>query len=606
MKRDNKAILFENQIKFHDECYWVKNKSKIKDEEYDKLVESLLELEPENEYLKKPKTPVVDSKGKVKHVVKMLSLNKVYSFAGILKWCKKVARTYEEKFDIMPKYDGVSGDLRSGILATRGDGEIGENITHKLPFMNIMRKDENNPDVRGEILFKKSTFTEIKDSFRRKGGELYKNERNAVGGMLTRDDLNVMKVLTFIDFKHTVNTITLKQLEDGGEEEWNNFVSMVQDSDFPVDGIVVQLNDKSYGESFGATRHHRKDSIAFKFANPFAWSKIIDIIWSAGKHVLTPVATIEPVEISGVTVQRVSLHNMKNIKDRDICIGDSVKVERAGDVIPYIAEVVPGENRVGGYITTCPICAHDIEFIDPELVCVNKDCAGKHINALMDAVERIGIERLGEPTLKKMIETLGVTDLIDVFNLTKEDIITLEGFKEKSTDNLFNEIQKPITNGVYEWQLLSCLNIEGIGRSLSKDLLEKKDLFDLTSYSVSDWELIDGIGPERANALVKGLLNNGIYLSKLSKILPIKTPNKKVDINGLISICFTGKFPKNKKEYYAMLEDYGGYNIMDKVNKQTEILVVADPSKSSNKMKAAEKKGIQIMGIDELLEIING
>jgi len=602
--RDNNAIAIENQIKHHDVCHWLKNRSEIEDEQYDKLVESLLELDPDNEYLKKVKAPLVDSKGKVKHIVQMLSLNKEYSFEGILKWCKKLARTYEEEFDIMPKYDGVSGDLRSGILATRGDGEVGENITHKLPFMNIMRKDENNPDVRGEILFKKSTFAEIKDIFRRTNGELYKNERNAVGGILSRDDLNAMKVLTFIDFKHTVNTVTLKQLEYGGEEEWNSFVSLVQNSDYPVDGIVVQLTDKSYGDSFGATRHHRKDSIAFKFANPFEWSKIIDIIWSAGKHVLTPVAVIEPVEISGVTVTNVSLHNLKNIIDMGICIGDKVKVERAGDVIPYISEVIPGEDRVGGQITTCPVCSHDVEYIDPDLTCINPDCPGKHLRSLIDAVERIGIERLGKPTLKKMVETLGVTDLIDIFNLTKEDIIQMESFKERSTDNLFNEIQKPIKEGVFEWQLLACLNIEGIGRSLSKDLLESKDLFTLASYAVTDWEQIDGIGPERANSLVKGFLDNGIYLSKLSKILPIKSPHEKVE--GLIKICFTGRFPENKKVYYEMLKDYGGYEVMDKVNKETQILVVADPSKRSNKMKAAEKKGIQIMGIDELLEIING
>ncbi len=602
-KIKNRIEILEHEVRNDDHAYWILNNPVTPDDVYDRNVNELLELDPDNEYLKKPKTPVVDSQGKVKHIVKMLSLEKKYSFGEILIWCKKVARTYEERFKIMPKYDGVSGDLKKGTLATRGDGEIGEDITHKLPFMTIV-KHHNNPDVRGEIVFKKSIFASIKNTFKRKSGELYKNERNAVGGILTRDDLDIMKVLTFIDFNFVVNIKTLKELEDGGEEQWNDFVELAQHIDYPIDGMVIQIADSSYGSALGTTRHHRKDSMAFKFANPFVWSKILDIIWSPGKHVLTPVAVIEPVEISGVTVTNVSLHNLKNIIDMGICIGDKVKVERAGDVIPYISEVIPGEDRVGGQITTCPVCSHDVEYIDPDLTCINPDCPGKHLRSLIDAVERIGIERLGKPTLKKMVETLGVTDLIDIFNLTKEDIIQMESFKERSTDNLFNEIQKPIKEGVFEWQLLACLNIEGIGRSLSKDLLESKDLFTLASYAVTDWEQIDGIGPERANSLVKGFLDNGIYLSKLSKILPIKSPHEKVE--GLIKICFTGRFPENKKVYYEMLKDYGGYEVMDKVNKETQILVVADPSKRSNKMKAAEKKGIQIMGIDELLEIING
>jgi len=588
----------------HDQAYWVHNKPTISDPDYDKLVNELLELDPNNEYLKKVRAPKVQSGGKVTHKVKMLSLDKAYSFEEILKWCKKVGRGDLELFRIMPKYDGVSGQLKDGILATRGDGEIGEDITHKLPFMTIIKKHDN-PDVRGEILFKKSTFAQVKDTFKRKSGEPYKNERNAVGGILTRDDLNIMKVLTFIDFNHTVTTVSLEQMIKGGEKEWNTFIKFIQSSDYPVDGIVVKIEDAGYGYSLGTTRHHAKDSIAFKFANPFVYSNIINVIWSMGKHVLTPIAEIEPVEISGVTVKRVSLHNMKNIIDMDICIGDSVKVERAGDVIPYISEATATSKRIGCHITNCPICGHDVEYIEPELVCINPDCTGKHLNTLMDAVERIGIERLGKPTLAKMVETLGVTDLIDIFNLTKDDIIQLEGFKETSTNNLFNEIQKPILNGVYEWQILACLNIEGIGRSLSKDLLKNKDLFTLASYDATDWEGIDGIGPERADALIKGLLNNGIYLSKLAKILPIKAPSMKEA--GLIKICFTGRFPKNKKEYYAMLDDFGGYEIMDKVNKDTQILVVADPSvKKSNKMKTAEKRGTKIMGINELLEVIDG
>ncbi len=587
----------EDEIKKHDEAYWILQDPLIEDHIYDKKVNKLLELEPDNEYLKKPKTPVVDSKGKVKHKIKMLSLDKVYSFVEILKWCKKVARDINEKFKIMPKYDGVSGQLIDGVLATRGDGEVGEDITHKLPFMEILKANPKENNVRGEILFLKSKFKEIKDTFTRKSGEKYKNERNAVGGILTRDDIKVIKVLTFIDFNHTVIPVTLKTIEEDGQDAWDDMVSFMQDIDYPVDGIVVQLEDEKYGKSLGTTRHHAKDSIAFKFANPFKWSKIIGITWSMGKHVLTPIIQIEPIEVSGVIIKNVSGHNMKNILDKDICIGDIVKVERAGDVIPFITEVKYGKKRVGGHITKCPECGSNVTYIEPELVCENPTCTGKHLNTLMDAVERIGIERLGKPTLNKMIKTLNVKNLVDIFNLTKNDILKLEGFKETSANNLYNEIQKPIQEGVYEWQLLACLNIEGIGRSLSKDLLEGTTLFNLSSFELVDWNNIPGIGPERANALINGFLDNSIYLNKLTKILPIK--NQEVKTEGLIKVCFTGRFPKKKAYYYDLLNK--NYEILEKV-KDIDMLVVADPSKQSNKMKAALKKGIKIIGIDELLE----
>jgi len=208
IKRTAAAIKLEMIIKHHDILYWEDNKPEIEDFDYNILVNELLEIEPDNEYLKIVHTPKVQSGGKVTHLVKMLSLDKVYTYDEIIKWAKKVARSSSEVFRLMPKLDGVSGDLKNGTLATRGNGEVGENITHKLPFMNILKK-HNRDDVRGEILFTKSKFKEIKDTFTRKNGEKYKNERNAVGGVLTRDDINVIKVLTFVDFEYNYEDLTL-------------------------------------------------------------------------------------------------------------------------------------------------------------------------------------------------------------------------------------------------------------------------------------------------------------------------------------------------------------------------------------------------------------
>jgi len=206
--------------------------------------------------------------------------------------------------------------------------------------MTILKK-HNNDDVRGEILFTKSKFEEIKGTITRKSGENYKNERNAVGGILSRDDLEPTNILTFVDFEYVFTDFTLTEIEGYGEVGWGEFIEATKDLNFPTDGIVVRILDVDYAKSLGTTRHHSKSSIAFKFENPFEWSILREVEFSPGKHDITPVGKIDPVEINNATIASPSLHNWKNILDRDLHIGDHVKVERAGDVIPYISDSKP-------------------------------------------------------------------------------------------------------------------------------------------------------------------------------------------------------------------------------------------------------------------------
>jgi len=601
-KRTAEAIQIENEIKTHDQAYWILHKPLINDPEYDKIVNRLLKIEPDNEYLKEVRTPKVDSSGKVTHLVKMLSLDKAYSYDEIIKWAKKVARSAAEVFRIMPKLDGVSGQLMKDVLATRGDGEVGENITHKLPFMNILKK-HNNDDVRGEILFTKSKFQQIKDTIRRKNGKKYKNERNAVGGILTRDDLEPVKILTFVDFEYTCQDLTLGQLENIGEVGWEGFVETTKEMNFPTDGIVVRVLDVDYAESLGSTRKHSKSAIAFKFKNPFEWSILREVEFSPGKHDITPVGKIDPVEISGASISSPSLHNWKNILDKDLHIGDHVKVERAGDVIPYISDSKPGENRIPIEVPDCPICGSKLTYVDPQIECSNDDCPGKLLNKLSDAVIRIGIDRLGKPTIQKMMDTLNVENLVDILKVSVEDLMTLERFGKTSAHNLYYEIGKVLNSGVYEWQLLAALNIPGIGRSLSKDLLADRNLLQLSGMNITELTNLPNIGEERGLAIIEGIFKNYKLLQELGELLPIKKPEIKVE--GLVKVCFTGRFPEKKSYYYELLEKDGGYEILEKV-KDIDMLVVADPSKQSNKMKAAEKKGIKIIGVDELLDKLIG
>lgn len=586
-----------SEITKHDKLYWEKSNPIISDIEYDKLVNELKLLDPSNELIVKVHTPVSNEK-KIRHKIPMLSLDKVYSFEDLVKWCRKVARSKSELFRNEVKYDGVSGDLRDGVLATRGNGIVGEDVSDTLRLIKII-SITGDADVRGEILFTKSSFEKNKHLVVRKGGEVYKNERNAVSGILSRDDVDytIGKVLTLVDFRYLGITLNLDDIEKLGEEGLRQVEEHVQGLDFPADGLVFKIDDQDYAQQLGSTRHHSKSEIAFKFANPFVFSELKGVTWSVGKHTITPVAQVEPVEVSGVIIQNPNLHNMKNIRDMGIYIGDTLKIERAGDVIPFVVGVREGQKRTYIDITECPVCGSRVKYEEPEMVCVNPYCPGKHLVTLMDAVIRIGIERLGEPTLRKMIITLSVYDLLDIFNLTKDQIILLEGFAESSTNNLFDEIQKVKDNGVFEWQILASVNLEGIGRSLSADLLEGRSLEEIRKYTIDQFETIQGIGPERAKVLFNGLKDNEEYIDALLKILPIKN----IEATGdLIKICFTGKFPEKKSHYYDLIKNKG-YDIWEKVTKDLDILVVADPNKGSGKQKKAENLGIKVVSIEELL-----
>ena len=603
IKRTAEAIQLENEIRAHDHAYWILHKPLINDPDYDNIVRRLLKIEPNNVYLQEVRAPKVDSQGKVTLAIPMLSLDKAYEFSEVLKFCKRTARSLTELYKFMFKLDGTSGCLKNKILTTRGDGFIGEDITHKLPFMNILTKGDPE-DVRGEILFTKSGFQKIKDIITRKNGEKYKNERNAVGGILTRDDLDPVKILTFVDFEYICKEFTYEEILSIDEDFWNSLIKDAKDSNFPTDGLVIKVSDEDYAKTLGATDHHLKSAISFKFENPHAWSVLRKVEFSPGKHDITPVGKVDPVEISGVVVKSPNLHNWKKIIDMDLQIGDLVKVERAGDVIPDITESKPGENRIPIEIPPCPACGSELVYNDPQLTCPNDECGGKLVNKISDAVIRIGIDRLGKPTIQQMIDTLNVENLIDIFNITFDDLLKLDRFGDKKASNLINEIQKVKSEGVFEWQLLACLNLPGIGRSLSKDLLEDRSLSDLSNLTSDALEKIPSIGPERASVIDIGLLNNSDYLNRLITILPIKE-NKKV-IEGLTKICFSGKFPEKKIVYYGILEKIGGYEIMEKVTDDLDLLVVADSTAHSGKQKSAEKKKIAVIDIHDLMLKLQG
>jgi len=611
----------ETQIDFHNKAYWEDKDPIISDPDYDKLVRALVALDPNNELVNKINYTVTESKNledKIVHENPMLSLDKVYDKEDLLKWCRKVARNDNECFLVQVKYDGCSAELDHQLLSTRGNGYIGENISHVLPFLKILEGRGSIPAtdfsgyLRGEIVLQDSIFETNRNLLRRKSGEPYKNSRNACAGILNTDDyVNPLNepFLTFVPFEHLTLYKTLTQLEEFIlSDYWDRFVSRVQNADYPADGLVIKLEDQTYCTQLGHTKHHRKSEIAFKFTNPSAKTVLNGVTLSCGKGCITPIGNVEPVEIGGVTVSNVNLHNMKNIIDRDIHIGDTLIVERAGDVIPYVVNVIPGKERKEIAMSTCPSCSSLLFYEEPQMVCKNPECSGSALRKLSDSVVRIGIDRLGRPTIEAMMKVLNISDLIGIFEVTESELLKLPRFGIKKAKNLRYEIDKILNNGVYEWQILAAVNISGIGNTLSEVIIEKFPIPDLIELCHSEGAIdvlrsIDRVDTERAQVLVDGVLENEAYIDALYSTLIIKKPKKRNTEST--KICFSGKFPEKKKIYYQMLEDKN-FEIVEKVDKTLNVLVVADPTKNSGKQKKAENLGIKIMGIDELQTTFGG
>ncbi len=596
-------------IEYHNRKYWADGEPEISDDEYDFLVRALTEKDPAHPLLTQVQAPVVASAGKIIHQTPMLSLDKAYSLEEVTAWAKKFARSPQEALLVQPKYDGISALWSGGILATRGDGMTGENITDKQCLIELEAPESDGGTrpltgftgtARGEIVIRDDDFKTIYANIRNRAGHVYKNSRNAVAGIMGLKDIREMvhqhAKLTLVDYRLYTWQTRLDQIEG----DWAYLLEQAEALPYPMDGLVVKIADEAYAASLGNTAHHPRGQIAFKFSGVRRESVLLDVEWSFGKNCLTPVAEIEPVEIGGTTIQRASLHNLQNVLDKDLHIGDKIVVERAGDVIPYIVSSEPGENRRCCLIENCPACGTKLVRELPELRCPNPDCPETRLKNLAAAVKNIGIERLGEPNIRKMMKSLSVLHLSDIFRLTKADILRLEGFQSQSADNLLREIAAART--VPDWQLLAALNIRNVGPNIAKVILREYTLGELRNMTVEELSRLSGIGPERAGALYRELRAQQQILDELLTCVTLTETKSSAD-SAAQTICFTGKMPE-KRSYYENLAKDAGYEPADSVSSTLSLLVCIDPEENSGKLKKARKLGIEIMQLDDWMKKI--
>lgn len=602
-------IELERAINHHNDLYWNGKETEISDAEYDKLVEELRAIDPENELVNKVNSENASGE-KVIHKEPMLSLNKVYTKEELKKWMESVSRDDDEIFLIQPKYDGISGKLEDGVLATRGNGTEGTNITDKLVMMVF--DTDKDIDVKkdymlGEIVITNSDFKNVYPNVKSKSGRVFKNSRNAVSGLVGNEDYEYYHkqgaVLTFVDYDK--NSFEIKMSEF--DEKFSEIEEKIKSFDYPMDGIVIKLKDVNYGKTLGKTDHHPKNQIALKFANESMKTTLIDIEWGMGKdNHITAVAIMKPIDIQGVTISRASIALNKPldgspcIVEGEIAYGDILTVERAGMVIPYIKSIEPCDGfRNIIKLDKCPFCGSEIEIGKSSVVCLNKNCFEGKVKDLTFQLIALGFFGIAESTIRNIMKHTNVTNLYDFLHLKYEDLNGVEGFGELTIQNILKEIIKIKHNK--RDLFLKALNIPCLGKKTAQVLLKRftveQILNGLKSYEL---EGIEGIGPVTRQELSYWLSVKKEENIKLYELFTFDVEKTSVSSKG--TICFTGKSSYKRSEMEQIARDKG-FEPIDSVTKDLSMLVVADINSTSSKTIKAKKLGVKIISEKEFFDI---
>lgn len=635
------------QLNEYRDAYYNEARPVISDVEYDKLFDELSELEKETGvvYTNSPTQSVgyeVKSElEKVKHSHPMLSLDKTKSVDDLVKFAG------DKDCILSLKMDGLTclltyenGELVQG--ETRGDGEIGELITHNARvFENIPLTIDykGHFEIEGEAIITYDDFEKINDGLSE--DKKYKNPRNLASGSVRQLDSKIAaqrhikfiawKVPTEIASSSFINrlqyasdlgfdTVPFLPIRGNCNAEFINIVieqlrKRANEKNFPIDGLVATYNDITYGESLGMTGHHPKHSIAFKFTEDSAETVLREIEWSIGKTgSLTPVAIFDSVDLAGTSVSRASLHNISIMKELNISIGTTVTVVKKNEIIPQIISCDASAMDVNIPIT-CPVCGEETQIVkenDSEvLMCVNPHCKGKLLGRVSHFVSKKGmdISGLSEETIKKFVELGWITEITDVYNLEQyyDRLSTMSGFGNRSVDKLRKSIENSKT--VRLDKFITSLSIPGIGTSQSKELAKVFNTWnDFRDASVGcyNFSQIDGFGDVLNNNIHSWFKDMCDIADKLASLMTFETEENSKTNNSLNGKSFvvTGKVYKfkNRDEVKEAIEKFGG-KVTGSVTKTTFALINNDIESNSSKNKKAKELGVQIINEDQLIKM---
>ena len=647
-------------LNFHSHRYHVLDAPLISDYEYDKMLKRLLELEAAHPDWISPDSPsqragsaVLDKFVKVRHPGAVLSLANGFGAADVRAWYERILRLDDRVassgFVVEPKIDGLTvvlhyQDGRFVLGATRGDGVVGEDITANLrtirgvPLTIPLQEDGPKPParlvVRGEAFMNLRDFEALNQRMIEAGEKAYLNPRNTAAGSLRQLDTSLtasrpLRLLTYqilsadgaapdtqwgtLELLRRLGlpvTDAAVLVKDIGEaiEACQGWVTKRDTLAYEADGAVIKLNDLRLAADLGVVGKDPRGALAFKFPAREVTTRLQGIGINVGRTgVLTPVANLEPVEVGGVVVKQATLHNFDYIWEKDIRIGDRVLLKRAGDVIPYVigpvVEQRTGSERVFEPPKTCPACGQAVEHLDGEVAwyCVNAACPAQLMRNIEHFVGRgsMDIVGLGSKIVEQLVDSGLVHDVADLYTITRENLLSLEGFAEKKADNLLASIetsrQQPLA------RLINALGVHGVGEVMAVDLTRVyPDLEALSQTTIEALQRIEGVGPNIAQAIVDWFARpaNRQVLEKLRKagVWPIAeqkaAPTGPQPLTGL-TFVITGTLPGFSREgAKEFIQQYGG-KVTDSVTKKTNYLVAGDSAGS--KLEKARELGVKVV-----------
>jgi DNA ligase (NAD+) len=643
-----------NELRYR---YHVLDDPSVTDEIYDSLTQELITLEKAYPQFKLKNSPTdrvggvaLDKFEKITHAQRMLSLTDAFTWEDMEAWEERLKKILpDESWDYFMelKFDGLAISLRYekgelAIAATRGDGFVGENVTNNIRTIQSIPLDlSKNIDleVRGETIMTKEVWKELNKRQEAEGKTLYANTRNAAAGSIRQLDpgITASRKLQFYayDIKTDLKLKTHEQVHEKLKElgfRFSGYQKSVKSLDevekfyreieklrdklpFGIDGIVVSVNQLDLFNRFGVVGKAPRGMIAYKFAPEQVTTVVENIFVNVGRTgKLTPVAALRPVFVGGTTVSRATLHNEDEIKRLDVKIGDTVVIQRAGDVIPDVVSVLPklrtGEEKKFVMPKNCPVCKTPVfrraagKENSVDYYCENRDCPTKNVRAMEHFVSAFDIYTVGPKILKRFKDEGLISDVVDLFYLKVEDIQSLERFGEKSAENIVNSIQshKKITlpKFIYAlgiphvgeetaFDLASRFgSIESLMKATLEELIVIPNIGDVVAKSVFDW-----FNRKADRELVENLIEAGI------KIETVKI--KKTPLSGK-SIVVTGSLDTMSREEAKEAVREAGGDWVGSVSKNTDYVVVGDsPGSKADK---AEKLGIKILDEKEFLKLL--
>ena len=651
-----------DKIRYHDWRYYVLSDPEISDREYDDMMRELRNIETRYPGLIRPDSPtqrvsgaVSDGFGAVAHRVRMLSLDNTYSEDEVWEWEEKVKRMLKTKLhlDYMAelKIDGVSCSLvyENGIFslgATRGNGEIGEDITNNLKTVKsipLKLMGHNIPkriDIRGEIYIEKGDFEMINKEKAKRKEAPFANPRNAASGSLKLLDSSLVSKRNLKCFIHSFGWIegrkfsSQKHFLDTARkwglrtnpnnqycrnlkeviEYYNYWVEKRDKLEYEADGIVIKINNFALQNTLGVTLKSPRWAVAYKFPAHQATTVVKDIEFGVGRTgIITPVALLDPVECGGVTISRVTLHNFDEVKRLDVRVDDTVLIERAGDVIPKVVKVIfskrSGHAKKIVVPKKCPVCGSKIAKEKEDEVywyCINPDCPARLKESVLHFASRsaMDIEGMGESLVDELIKRGIVKSLVDIYRLSEKDLLKLPLFKEKKARNIYSAIKKSKKNSLSRF--LYGLGIPHIGEKAAKLLADKyRDIDKFSGIKSKDYENMPDVGPIMAESLENFFKDRKIKrmidgFKKEGLILKEETMGANI-LSGKVFV-FTGELSGiSRFDAQKAVEALGG-RWSSSVSRKTDFVVAGhNPGSKLNK---AEELGIKIINEDEFRKLI--